>query len=121
MRKTVEEVDRCEARVIHFDKVIAARKSALQEEELESLGLYFKTFADSNRLKILMALARHEMCVCDIAAFLDISESAVSHQLRFLRNARLVKSRREGTVLYYKLLDDHIERIIALGLEHVRE
>jgi DNA-binding transcriptional ArsR family regulator len=68
-----------------------------------------------------MALAQQEMCVCDIAAFLEISESAVSHQLRYLRNMGFVKNRREGTVLYYRLVDNHVAEIIQKGLEHLRE
>lgn len=114
-------VEQCETRIIHVEKVRKAQESALQEDELEALSLFFKTFADPSRLRILMALTDQEMCVCDIAAFLDISESAVSHQLRNLRGSRLVKNRREGTVLYYRLTDEHVERMIRTGLEHIRE
>lgn len=113
--------DRCEARIIHIERVEAARLSSLEAGELDTLSLFFKTFADPTRIKILMALAQQEMCVCDIAAFLQISESAVSHQLRFLRNTELVKNRREGTVLYYRLVDDHVSQILHKGLEHIRE
>ncbi len=114
-------IDQCETRIIHIEKVKKAQDSALQDDDLEELSLFFKIVADPSRLRILMALADQEMCVCDIAAFLDISESAVSHQLRHLRNNRLVKNRREGTVLYYRLTDDHVQRIIRTGLEHIRE
>ena len=114
-------IDQCETRIIHIEKVKKAQDSALQHDDLEELSLFFKTFADPSRLRILMALADQEMCVCDIAAFLDISESAVSHQLRYLRNNKLVSNRREGTVLYYRLTDDHVERIIRTGLEHIHE
>ena len=114
-------VDRCETRIIHFEKVQKAKESALAGDELEELSLFFKTFADPSRIRILMALVDQEMCVCDIAAFLDISESAVSHQLRNLRSSRLVKNRREGTVLYYRLTDEHVEEMITTGLEHIRE
>ncbi len=81
----------------------------------------FKIFADPSRLKILFALERQEMCVCDIAAFLGLTESAVSHQLRLLRTAKLVKNRREGTVLYYRLVDDHVKMLTDIGLIHIRE
>ncbi|MEE4242123.1 MAG: metalloregulator ArsR/SmtB family transcription factor [Desulfopila sp.] len=113
--------DRCETRIIHIERVKAAKKSALAEDELDMLALFFKTFADPSRIRILMALAQQEMCVCDIAAFLEISESAVSHQLRYLRNIGFVKNRREGTVLYYRLVDNDVAEIIQKGLDHLRE
>ena len=101
------------------------------EDELESLrdGLLgvaglselFKVLSDETRTRILHLLSRREMCVCDIAAFLDISESAVSHQLRYLRTAGIVKNRREGTVLYYRLIDDHVKRLIDSGREHIND
>lgn len=118
--KTIDK-DRCETRCIHADTVNSAKDAALDEEETINLSSFFKTFADPNRLKILMALEKQEMCVCDIASFLEISESAVSHQLRYLRNTKLVRNRREGTVLYYRLVDEHVIKIILTGLEHVRE
>lgn len=121
MQTRILEKDRCEARCIHLDKVNSAKDSALDDEETLSLASFFKTFADPNRVKILMALEKQEMCVCDIASFLDISESAVSHQLRYLRTTKLVKNRREGTVLYYRLVDEHVHKIILTGLEHIRE
>ncbi len=114
-------LDQCETRIIHVEKVNKAKASTLNDDDLEDLSLFFKTFADPSRLRILMALADQEMCVCDIAAFLDISESAVSHQLRNLRNGRLVKNRRDGKVLYYRLTDEHVEKMIRTGLEHIHE
>ncbi|MBM9606015.1 ArsR/SmtB family transcription factor [Desulfopila inferna] len=113
--------DKCDTRIIHMEKVTMAKDSSLEEAELVDLALFFKTFADPSRLKIMMALAQQEMCVCDIAAFLDISESAVSHQLRYLRGSRLVKNRRDGTILYYRLTDNHVKEMIDTGLEHIRE
>ena len=121
MQRDMVDADKCDVRIIHFDKVKTAQEGALTEDDLLSLAGFFKTFADPNRLKILMALDMQEMCVCDIAAFLNISESAVSHQLRYLRNAKLVKSRREGTILYYRLVDEHVMKTIVTGLEHVRD
>ena len=121
MQNKIVDKDSCETRCIHLDTVNSAKDDALDEEETINLASFFKTFADPNRLKILIALEKQEMCVCDIASFLNISESAVSHQLRYLRNTKLVKNRREGTVLYYKLVDEHVFKIILTGLEHVRE
>ena len=114
-------MDACESRIIHIDKVQRAKEKDLGYDELEELSQFLKTFADPNRLRILMALNNEEMCVCDIAAFLGVSESAVSHQLRFLRTSKLVKNRREGTILYYSLDDHHVSKIISSGLEHIRE
>ncbi|HKJ63853.1 MAG TPA: metalloregulator ArsR/SmtB family transcription factor [Desulfopila sp.] len=113
--------DRCDTRIIHMEKIRAAKNSSLPDGELDALSQFFKTFADPSRVKILMALGQQEMCVCDLAAFLDISQSAVSHQLRYLRSCRLVRNRRDGTVLYYRLVDKHVVEIIGKGLEHIRE
>lgn len=90
-------------------------------EELFELADFFKIFGDSTRLKILCALEDEPMCVCDIAAVLDISQSAVSHQLRYLKQMRLLDARREGKQIFYSLKDEHINSIIGQGLEHIRE
>jgi len=113
--------DKCECRIIHNDKVAEARQLALDNDLTEDLGQIFKALGDSSRLKILWALENNEMCVCDLAALLGISESAVSHQLRLLRTLRLVKNRREGTILYYRLADEHISQLVKIALEHIRE
>ena len=113
--------DLCDCRIIHNDKISDARKSALSSETTEDLCQTFKALGDASRLKILWALKHQEMCVCDLAALLGISESAVSHQLRLLRTLRLVKNRREGTILYYRLADDHISELVKIALEHIRE
>lgn len=113
--------DRCQQRIIHHEKVLAAREKALDEKEIQRLSQIFKTLGDPTRLRILTALSEQEMCVCDLAALLDVSESAVSHQLRLLRTMSLVKNRRDGTVLYYSLNDDHVRVLIDIGLEHTRE
>jgi DNA-binding transcriptional ArsR family regulator len=81
----------------------------------------FKAMGDSTRLRIMRALEEGEMCVCDLAAYLGVTESAVSHQLRLLRQLRLVANRREGPVLYYRLDDQHVGQLVRLALEHVRE
>ena len=113
--------DTCWVRCIHQDRVDDARKSAVPEKELNRLADMYKVMGDPSRLKIIVALRQGEMCVCDIAAFLEITESAVSHQLRRLRDLAVVKNRRDGKILYYSLDDDHVSRLVALGLEHVRE
>ena len=113
--------DQCECRIIHDDKVAEARRLGLGDALTEDLCQTFKALGDASRLKILWALEHDEMCVCDLAALLGISESAVSHQLRLLRTLRLVKNRREGTILYYRLADAHVSQLVKIALEHIRE
>ena len=113
--------DLCDCRIIHDDKVKDACKNALAAETTEDLCQTFKALGDASRLKILWALEHQEMCVCDLAAFLGITESAVSHQLRLLRTLRLVKNRRDGTILYYRLADDHVSQLVQIALEHISE
>lgn len=113
--------DLCHIRCIHQDRVDKAADMALAENENVRLSQLFKAMGDSTRLKILIALETGEMCVCDLASYLGITESAVSHQLRLLRQLHLVASRRQGPILYYRLDDDHITRLIRLALEHIRE
>lgn len=98
-----------------------ARQRALCDEVTDNLCQTFKALGDPSRLKILWALEHQEMCVCDLAALLGITESAVSHQLRLIRTLRLVKNRREGTILYYRLADDHVSQLVRIALEHIRE
>ncbi len=88
---------------------------------MDRLSLTYKVLGDPNRLKIVMALRKVEMCVCDLAAFTGLSESAVSHQLRRLKDLALVKSRRDGQIIYYALDDAHVSGLLEVGLEHVRE
>ena len=107
--------------MIHDDKVNKARQKALDDLTTEDLCQTFKALGDISRIKILWALEYQEMCVCDLAAFLGISESAVSHQLRLLRTLRLVKNRRAGTILYYRLADDHVSQLVRIALEHIEE
>ncbi len=113
--------DQCDCRIIHEEKVKEARKRALEDEATDNLCQTFKALGDASRLKILWALEHQEMCVCDLAALLGISESAVSHQLRLLRTLRLVKNRRNGTILYYRLADHHVSELVKIALEHVSE
>jgi DNA-binding transcriptional ArsR family regulator len=95
--------------------------SSLDPYEIGTLAQIFKALADETRLKILWALEKREMCVCDLAAMLGLTESAVSHQLRLLRNLQLVTNRRDGVVLYYRLADNHVSQLIRITLEHLRD
>jgi DNA-binding transcriptional ArsR family regulator len=107
--------------MIHETRVDSALKAALAGNEVENVSTLFKAMGDPSRLKILWALEQEEMCVCDLAAYLGISESAVSHQLRLLRQLHLVKNRREGPVLYYQLNDAHVSKLLTIALDHSRE
>ncbi len=111
----------CERRIIHEDRLEVARQHLLDYTELDSMSDLFKAMADPGRLKILLALAGQEMCVCDLAALLGVSESAASHQIRILRTMNLVKNRRDGQVLYYRLVDDHVRQLAQVARDHVLE
>lgn len=113
--------DQCGSRVIHEEKIERARLNALGAGEISRVAGIFKAMGDPTRMKILWALELGEMCVCDIAAHLGITESAVSHQLRTLRHLELVANRREGTILYYRINDRCVSRLMNLALTHVRE
>lgn len=115
------EIERCEITVIHEDVVNKVKKEMPDEEKLVATAELLKVFGDPTRIKIICALLKAEMCVCDLSALLDVSQSAVSHQLKTLKQARLVKYRRDGKVIYYLLDDDHIGRIFEAGYEHVME
>ena len=115
-----KDLQNCDIYCIHEDIVSSARDNMLQEETIQELSELFKVLGDGTRINILRALALNEMCVCDIAALLCMSQSAISHQLRTLKNARLVKFRREGKVIYYSLDDEHVEQMFNQGLEHIK-
>ncbi len=114
-------VDCCEETETHQDILRQVEQSLPDEDTLYDLTELFRIFGDSTRVRILYALFASEMCVCDIAALLGMTQSAISHQLRALKNVRLVKSRREGKTVFYALADDHVKTIINQGLEHVQE
>jgi DNA-binding transcriptional ArsR family regulator len=120
-KATLIQENGCQVRVVHLPRVARARQEAVAPLEADRLALTFKTLGDPTRLKIVQALDGGEMCVCDLAAFLKVSESAVSHQLRHLKDLALVKARREGQILYYSLNDHHVSKLLQLGLIHVRE
>ncbi|GMO30140.1 MAG: metalloregulator ArsR/SmtB family transcription factor [Termitinemataceae bacterium] len=114
-------IDSCDCTVLHKGAVSKAKKKLPDDDVLLNLADFFKMFSDSTRVKIICALLYTELCVCDIAAILAMSKSAVSHQLRSLRQTKLVKFRRDGKIVYYSLNDDHIKTILSAGLEHVNE
>ena len=106
---------------VHEDIVKKVKKTMPDENELYDLAELYKVFADSTRIKILYVLFESEMCVCDIASLLEMSQSAISHQLRVLKQAKLVKFRRDGKTIFYSLSDDHVRTIIDQGIEHIEE
>lgn len=116
-----ETIACCEEKFVHNDIVQQVNQDLPADEILYDLAELFKVFGDSTRIKILYALFEAEMCVCDIALLLGLSQSAISHQLRVLKSAKLVKYRREGKTVFYSLADDHVRRIIDQGMEHVLE
>lgn len=120
-RRKEAEDNACDVRVIHLDRVARARDAALAPALVDRLSSLFKSLGDPTRLRLVLALREQEMCVCDLAASLCISESAVSHQLRKLRDQSLVRSRREGQVVYYFLDDDHVAQLLDVGLVHASE
>ncbi len=111
----------CSVRVVHLDRVREAKQNEIEVRELDRLAAVFKALGDPSRLRLMLALRGGEMCVCDLAAFLGVSESAVSHQLRRLRDLGLVRNRRAGQCLYYSLDDHHVDEILGLSLDHLRE
>lgn len=115
------EPDHCDCDAIHEEVVAEVRGKMPDDSILIDLADLFKVFADSTRVKILCALQQSEMCVCDIAVLLGMTKSAVSHQLRQLRQTRLVRNRRDGKVVYYSLDDEHVSAVFEQGLLHVRE
>lgn len=111
----------CEFIHAHEELVERVNRNMPEEELLYDLAELYKVFGDSTRIKILYVLFEAEMCVCDIARLLNMSMSAISHQLRVLKQSRLVKFRREGKTVFYSLADDHVRTIIDQGMEHISE
>lgn len=120
MMKTYEPMC-AEGSVIHEDVLVRVRGKMPDEEPVYEVSELFKVFGDSTRARIICALNIEEMCVCDLAALLNMTQSAISHQLRILKTARLVKSRKQGKIVYYSLDDAHIGDIFAKAFEHVME
>jgi len=115
------DIERCDLTFIHKDIVKKVNDEMPEEEILYDLAEFYKVFGDTTRIKILYILLKSEMCVCDISQVLGVSQSAVSHQLRMLKQMKLVKYRREGKSVFYSLSDHHIELILRQGLEHISE
>jgi ArsR family transcriptional regulator len=113
--------DRCDVFHLHPSKVSVLRRRLIHPQSVAALAETFKVLGDTTRVRILDALSRSELCVCDIATLLGLSESAISHQLRLLRSMRLVRARRAGRMVFYSLDDEHIVGLFAQGLEHVEE
>lgn len=114
------ECDTCEELCEHPQEVCRARAEAISDDDARELAETFKILGDTTRIKILQILSKRDLCVCDIAAVIGMGQSAVSHQLRLLRGARLVKYRREGKMARYSLDDDHIFTLLGQGIEHIR-
>jgi ArsR family transcriptional regulator len=111
----------CEVHYVNEGRVQKVKSAMLGEDTSLALSEIFKVLGDATRVKILYALSKEELCVCDIAALLGMSISAISHHLRLLRNLRLVKFRKTGRIVYYSLDDDHVKRLLEVGVEHVKE
>jgi len=111
----------CDCEVLHTEIFDLVRKNIPSENELCDLSDFFKVLGDSTRTRIIAALDQHEMCVCDLAALLNMTKSAISHQLSSLRQANLVKYKRDGKVIFYSLSDEHVKEIFEKGLNHIRE
>lgn len=116
-----EHSEICDCDVIHKDVVDSVRERMEDTETLYSVSDFFKVMSDSTRMRILYALDKAEMCVCDLSVLLNMTKSAISHQLKVLKDAELVKNRREGKNVFYSLKDDHVKAIIETGIEHIKE
>lgn len=121
MKKDKMEVECCESVHVHDCVIEQVKKELPRQEDLKELADFFKVFGDGTRIRILYALLSSEMCVCDLAELLEMSQSAISHQLRMLKQMKLVKNRRDGKTVYYSLADGHIQMIMNQGMEHIRE
>lgn len=111
----------CESTIIHKDVVEKVKNGMLEDSKVFDMAELFKVFGDSTRIRILYVLFEAEVCVCDLAQALQMTQSAVSHQLKILKQSKLVKSRREGKSVFYSLADGHVRTIIAQGREHINE
>ncbi|MGN0680350.1 MAG: ArsR/SmtB family transcription factor [Oscillospiraceae bacterium] len=115
------EIPHCDYMHAHPELIKEITESMPDDDLLIDLSELFKVFGDSTRIKILTALSKGEMCVCDISTAVGMTDSAVSHQLKILKNAKLVGFRREGKTVFYSLADDHVTTILKMGLEHINE
>ena len=116
-----ENTPTCQEEELHPEAIHRVREKLPQDEVLYDLAELYKVFGDSTRIKILYVLFEQEVCVCDLAQLLGSSVSAISHQLRVLKQARLVKFRRSGKTIFYSLADEHVRTILGQGMDHIRE
>lgn len=116
-----DKAPNCDCNIIHDDLVEGAKAEMIEEEIVIDLADFFKVLGDSTRIKIISILSKREMCVCDLANVLDMKQSAISHQLRVLKNFKLVKYRRDGKVVYYSVDDHHVTEIFNIGLVHLND
>jgi DNA-binding transcriptional ArsR family regulator len=116
-----EDAPSCDEPIVHLEQVRQVQPEIMPLDKAQLMAEFFSVLADPNRLRLISALAHQELCVCDLAAAVKVSESAVSHQLRILRSQRLVKYRREGRNIYYSLADDHIVSLYQQVSEHLNE
>lgn len=121
MKREVCKDKNCDCEIIHKDKVEKAKSEMLDEKILENMTVFFKVFADNTRLRIINMLDNNTLCVCDISAGLQMTKSAISHQLRKLREMNLVKAQKIGKEVWYSLADDHIKKVFDISAEHIKE
>lgn len=121
MEEKITEIECCSEECVHEDLLKIVNDTMPEETELYDLAELFKVFGDSTRIRILFVLFEAEVCVCDLAEALHMTQSPISHQLRILKQNKLVNSRREGKSIFYSLADGHVRTIIAQGREHIEE
>ena len=111
----------CDCEIIHYEIVENVKTKILDDNCLRLMSNFYKAFADSTRIKIINALDCHEMCVCDIASLLNMTKSAVSHQLKYLKKLNIIKNRKQGKIVFYKLADIHVKKLFKICHEHIKE
>ena len=116
-----DKIDVCSVEAVDFEKVSRVSQELPDSEQVQSMAEMFRALGDPTRLRLILALAREELCVCDLTALTEVSASAISHQLRVLRGLKLVKYRRQGKMVYYSLDDAHVEQLLTVAQEHVKE
>lgn len=119
--KINDDISVCSCTVIHDDIIALVKSQMLEQNQFEKLSLFFKAISDETRIKILYSLSKSEMCVCDLASLLNMTVSAISHQLRLLKQAELVRSDKRGKVVYYCLSDNHVTVVFQNAIDHINE
>ena len=118
---SLHDVELCESHELHKESIKLVKEHMPDDDELYDLAELFKVFGDSTRIRILYALFEADICVCDLAELLGMTQSAISHQLKILKQNRLIRGRRDGKLIYYSLDDDHVRTMFAQGMEHILE